>query len=248
MSKPPLALGGTMSVTSELRLKASLRINRDELWSNDGQLLARNCSYRCQAPEDEPVFEDTEDDTSLVGHLNYTLNDVYTCIMVWTPETQALLAKCIVALVSFDGRQSHLTQDISMLLPLAENCATNTNQGPQDQNMDIDGTVLFTHDAPKLIIDDRTLETGLALWVDFANNGAPERVYRVQMLVDDFPYLFLGVYSNWDPLRTVLDYMGEDKEHDDPDVVLEDQPVNMRRPFAEVYLVGTYDGANGHER
>ncbi|KAL3477034.1 hypothetical protein BJX99DRAFT_270185 [Aspergillus californicus] len=233
-----------------------------ERWATADQELRD--SYGCQAPEDEPGFEDTENDACLVGHLNYKPNDVYICFTAWTPEKQALLAKCIVALFSWDGSQSHLTQDMSMLLPFEEN--GNTNQGDQDivssfkfrqsvarpnfldMHMAQDGTVLFTDDAPKLIIDDRTLETGLALWVEFATNGAPERAYRSQILIEDFAYLFLEVYSNMDPLRNVLDQMGEDEEHEDPDVVLEDQPVDMRRPFAEVYIVGTYDGENGHEQ
>ncbi|KAL2819208.1 hypothetical protein BJX63DRAFT_382701 [Aspergillus granulosus] len=126
---------------------------------------------------------------------------------------------------------------MSMLLPFEEN--GNTNKGDQDivnsfkfrqsvarpnfpdMHMAQDGTVLFTDGAPKLIIDDRTLETGLALG---------------QMLIGDFASLFLEVYSNMDPLRNVLDQMGKDEEHEDPDVVLEDQPVDMRRPFAEVYI------------
>ena len=85
-----------------------------------------------------------------------------------------------------------------------------------------DGTVLFLDKAPKLIIDDRTLETGLALWVQFATNGTTQRAYRSQMLVDDFPNLFREVHSNQDPLEIVLEQMGEQEEHNNPEVILED--------------------------
>lgn len=46
---------------------------------------------------------------------------------------------------------------------------------------------LVQGDGPMLIIDDRTLETGLALWVQSATNGTRQRAYRSQMLIDDFP-------------------------------------------------------------
>jgi uncharacterized membrane protein len=87
-----------------------------------------------------------------------------------------------------------------------------------------DGTVLFLDDAPKLIIDDRTLETGLALWVQFATNGTRQRAYRVQMLIDDFPDLFREVHLNQEPLEIVLDQMGEEEEHENPEVILENDP------------------------
>lgn len=49
--------------------------------------------------------------------------------------------------------------------------------------MALDGTVLFADLAPKLIIDDRTLETGLTLWVRFETNGTKELTFRALMLM-----------------------------------------------------------------
>jgi hypothetical protein len=93
-----------------------------------------------------------------------------------------------------------------------------------DMHMAQDGTVLFLDDAPKLIIDDRTLETGLALWVQFTSNGTRQRAYRSQMLIDDFPSLFGEVRLNQDPLEIALDHMADDRKHYDPEVSLEDDP------------------------
>ncbi|OKO99957.1 hypothetical protein PENSUB_8174 [Penicillium subrubescens] len=95
-----------------------------------------------------------------------------------------------------------------------------------DMHMAQDGTVLFSDDGPKLIIDDRTLETGLALWVQFATNGTRQRAYRSQMLTDDFPDLFRGVHLNQDPLEIAMIHMGEreGEGYDDLEMILEDDP------------------------
>jgi hypothetical protein len=166
--------------------------------------------------------------------LNYRLNDVYVYISEWTPEKQALLTKCILALFAWDGGYEHLTQNISILTPFEDNQGDilDTFKFRQsvarpdflDMHMAQDGTVLFLDDAPKLIIDDRTLETGLALWVQFATNGTRQRAYRVQMLIDDFPDLFREVHLNQEPLEIVLDQMGEEEEHENPEVILENDP------------------------
>jgi hypothetical protein len=52
--------------------------------------------------------------------LNYRLNDVYVYISEWTPEKQALLTKCILALFAWDGGYEHLTQNISILTPFKD--------------------------------------------------------------------------------------------------------------------------------
>jgi hypothetical protein len=64
-----------------------------------------------------------------------------------------------------------------------------------DMHMTLDGTVLFTECEPKLIIDDRTLETGLGLWVQFRTNGTRERAYRTQMVMEEFPDFFRDIHA-----------------------------------------------------
>lgn len=81
--------------------------------------------------------------------------------------------------------------------------------------------MLFLDDASKLIIDDLTLETGLVFLVQFTTNGIRKRVYRSQMLNDDFSYLFREVHLNQESLEFALD--GDEEEHEDPDVILEDK-------------------------
>lgn len=87
-----------------------------------------------------------------------------------------------------------------------------------------DGTVLFLDDGPKLIIDDRTLETGLALWVQFTTNGTKQRAHRSQMLIDEFPYSFSEVHLNQDPLEIVLYQIRDREGHDESEVIWEDDP------------------------
>lgn len=132
----------------------------------------------------------------------------------------------------------HLTcdsdlDDMSMLLPIED------NQGDileifkfrlsvarpdfLDTYMTLDGTVLFTECEPKLIIDDRTLETGLGLWVQFKTNGTRERAYRTQMAMEEFPDLFRDIHSNMNTLENALQYMEGDKDPD-PEEILEDEP------------------------
>ncbi|KAJ5649797.1 uncharacterized protein N7484_003520 [Penicillium longicatenatum] len=108
-----------------------------------------------------------------------------------------------------------------------------------DMHMAQDGTVLFEDSFPKLIIDDRTLTTGLALWVEFANNGAPERVYRAQMVMEEFPEHFRQIRRNSDPLYDVMLYMEDDEKCQAPEGILENEPVDFNRPFAEVYVEHT---------
>lgn len=44
------------------------------------------------------------------------------------------------------------------------------------------------------------------------------------MLMDEFPDYFRGVKGNADPLEDALDDMGEEEEHEDPEVTLTDEP------------------------
>jgi hypothetical protein len=53
--------------------------------------------------------------------------------------------------------------------------------------MALDRTVLFRDCYAKLIIDDRTLETGLGLWVEFVTNGIYKKAYRAQTMMEDEP-------------------------------------------------------------
>ncbi|KAF4772398.1 hypothetical protein HAV15_004865 [Penicillium sp. str.  len=87
-------------------------------------------------------------------------------------------------------------------------------------HMALDGTVLFRDCSPKLIIDDRTLETGLGLWVDFATNGIYEIARRGQIMMEEFAHFYREI----------------DRDEDaDPREILEDEPVDMRRPLVEIY-------------
>ncbi|KAJ5322786.1 hypothetical protein N7452_011075 [Penicillium brevicompactum] len=200
-------------------------------------------SYETRAPEDEPLFEDPNNDACLAG-LSTDIEDVSICITKWTPETQAVLAKCLVALFGLDNGDIFLADNISMLLPVEDNQGDvietcNFRQSVArpdflDMHMTLDGTVVFKKCEPKLIIDDRTLQTGLGLWVQFQTNGTWQRAYRVQMIMQEFPDLFRDIHCNMNTLETTLDYMEEGGDAD-PDVILEDEPVDMRRPFMTIY-------------
>lgn len=175
----------------------------------------------------------SDQDACLVGLLNDRIDNVCVCITKWTPETQALLAKCLVALFGWDGGYEYLTDDMSMFLPMEDNQGDileifkfrQSVARPDflDMHMALDGTVLFTECEPKLIIDDRTLETGLGLWVQFETNGTRGRAYRTQMVMDEFPDLFRDIHANMNPLDSALIYMEGDRDPD-PGEILEDGP------------------------
>lgn len=59
-----------------------------------------------------------------------------------------------------------------------------------DMYMALDGTVLFRDYYAKLIIDDRTLKTGLGLWVEFATNGIYKKAYRAQIMMEEFAHFY----------------------------------------------------------
>ncbi|KAJ5907696.1 hypothetical protein N7495_000378 [Penicillium taxi] len=229
------------------------RRNLIERWATADQEFRDGYESRA---EDEPPFEiQNVHDPCLRGHLDFYLDDVFILISEWSTRTQALLAKCILALFDWDNNDEHLTQNMSLFMPLEDNKGDIIDNFKLRQSvvrpnfldmcMALDGTVLFVDVSPKLIIDDRTLETGLAIWLQFTTNGVRKRVYRTQLLTDDFPDHFRAVYSNNDPLEDVLQ---QNVEYSNEDPLVEDQPVNMRRPFMDVYQVGAYSGEDGHSR
>ncbi|KAJ5657699.1 uncharacterized protein N7484_001348 [Penicillium longicatenatum] len=203
--------------------------------------------YERRARVDEPPFDGPENDPCLSGYLSFQLDEVYVCISQWTAETQALLAKCIISLFGLDCGDGPLASEISLLMPLEENqCDLIDNfkfrqsvarPDFQDVHMMQDGTVVFANDTPKLIIDDHTLETGLALWIQYETNGFRERVYRVQLLSKEFPDLFRDVHLNMNSLEVTLGFMEDADEDEDENSYMfwQEKPVDMRRPFLEVY-------------
>ncbi|EAU29248.1 predicted protein [Aspergillus terreus NIH2624] len=212
-------------------------------WATADQAFRDN--YETRAPEDGREFEDPNDDACLTG-LIQRLDDVHICLTKWTPETQALLAKCLITLFGWMGDQEYMTTTMSMYYPLEDNQGNilDTFKFRQslarpdflDMCVTVKGTLRFSDFFPKLIIDDRTLETGLCLWVQYQNNGRQERAWRAQMFMDEFPLFFLAVHANSELLDEVLEYMENDRlEDEDPEVILEEKPVDMRRPFVEIF-------------
>ncbi|KAL4938765.1 hypothetical protein BDV06DRAFT_225691 [Aspergillus oleicola] len=90
---------------------------------------------------------------------------------------------------------------------------------------------------PKFIIDDRALETGLVLWVEYEDNGVPEYVYRVQ-----FVGKFFGDY--WARVKMgdgVEAALGDEVFYEEPDdekcdVAFKAQAVDCNRPLLDLYL------------
>ena len=130
---------------------------------------------------------------------------VYICITDLTPEKQALLAKCILALFPWESGWPFLADEMVMFVPFPT-CSTQEDvldtfkfhqsvARPNflDMHMAIDGTVLFQNGSGTLIIDDQTLETGLGLWAEFNANGNYNKAYRCQVIVEDFDAIFLDI-------------------------------------------------------
>ena len=133
------------------------------------------------------------------------------------------------------GDQEYMTTTMSMYYPLEDNQGNildtfkfrRSLARPDflDMCVTVKGTLRFSDFFPKLIIDDRTLETGLCLWVQYQNNGRQERAWRAQMFMDEFPLFFLAVHANSELLDEVLEYMENDRlEDEDPEVILEEKP------------------------
>ncbi|KAJ5558664.1 hypothetical protein N7461_002636 [Penicillium sp. DV-2018c] len=117
-----------------------------------------------------------------------------------------------------------------------------------DMHMALDGTVLFRDCYAKLIIDDRTLETGLGLWVEFATNGIYKKAYRAQIMMEEFAHFYREIGpGNQVPIEQALNYIEsqviyQDRDEDaDPREILEDEPVDMRRRLVEIYRGGEVD-------
>ncbi|KAJ5297521.1 hypothetical protein PENANT_c005G06122 [Penicillium antarcticum] len=111
-----------------------------------------------------------------------------------------------------------------------------------DMHMALDGTVFFRDCYAKLIIDDRTLETGLGLWVEFSTNGIYTKAYRAQMMMEEFAHFYCEIGpGNQVPIEQALIYIEsrviyQDRDKNvDPREILEDEPVDMRRPLVEIY-------------
>ncbi|KAJ5219970.1 hypothetical protein N7468_009174 [Penicillium chermesinum] len=184
--------------------------------------------YQSRAPEDEPSFFDG-------------------------PEMKALLAKAILGLFPWEEGWEFYGEEMVMFLPLEGNQdILETFKLQQsvarphflDMHMALDGTVLFKYCGPNLIIDDRTLETGLGLWVEFDTNGVYRTAYRVQIMSSDHAdlYRYVGP-GNQKPLWLAFEYiesyyypnLPEDR---DLKLILEDKPVDMRKAIVDIYMGG----------
>ncbi|KAJ5707880.1 hypothetical protein N7488_007681 [Penicillium malachiteum] len=140
-----------------------------------------------------------------------------------------------------------------MFLPLKENSSNILDSSKLqqsvarpnfiDMHMVLDGTVLFRDRYAKLIIDDRTLETGLGLWVEFGTTGVYEKAYRAQVMSEALAYCYREIGpGNQTPIERALEYIESRyidlDENRDPKIILEDEPVDMRKS-----LVGIYQGS-----
>ncbi|KAJ5922947.1 hypothetical protein N7516_010650, partial [Penicillium verrucosum] len=204
-------------------------------------------SYQSRAPEDEPILK--------IPNLQFTGNDVQNFCMVYfyttelTGKKEALLAKCILGLFPWEQGWEFLAEagEMIMFLPLEDNQEDipETFKFHQslarpnflDMHMALDGTVFFRDCYVKPIIDDRTIETGLGLWVEFATN-------------EEFAHFYCEVGpGNQVPIEQALNYIQSrviyqdcDEDADaDPREILEDEPVDMRRPLVEIYRGGEVD-------
>ncbi|KAI3226415.1 hypothetical protein DTO012A9_5463 [Penicillium roqueforti] len=211
-------------------------------------------SYQSRAPEDEPSFFEGPE----LADKTFGANDVQSSCMVYfyttelTPEKEALLAKCILGLFPWEDGWDFLADEMIVFVPPEDNKGNvlETFKFHQsvarpnflDMHMALDGTVLFRDCSPKLIIDDRTLETGLGLWVDFTTNGIYEIARRGQIMMEEFAYFYREIGpGNRVPIDQALNYIEDreiyiDRDEDaDPREILEDEPVDMRRPLVEIY-------------
>ncbi|KAJ5734045.1 hypothetical protein N7493_002831 [Penicillium malachiteum] len=211
-------------------------------------------SFQSRAPKDEPSFFDGPEfiDRSFVKSDAEDFCMVYICITELNEEKQALLAKCTLALFPWEDGEEFLADKIVMFLPLKENKSdildsfklqqSAARPNFLDMHMALDGTWLFRDRYAKLIIDDRTLETGLGLWVEFGTTGVYEKAYRAQMMSEALGYCYREIGpGNQTPIERALEYI-ESRYVDldanrDPHIILEEEPVDMRKP-----LVGIYQG------
>ena len=166
---------------------------------------------------------------------------VYFCITELTREKKALLAKCILGLFPWKEGWEFLADEMIVFLPLEDikgifsrhSSSTKVSPRPNflDMHMALDGTVLYRDCYAKLIIDDRTLETGLGLWVEFATNGIYKTAYRVRMMDGGIRHFYCEMGpGNQIPIEQALNYIKsrviyQDRDEDaDPREILEDEP------------------------
>ncbi|KAJ5632589.1 hypothetical protein N7490_008928 [Penicillium lividum] len=174
---------------------------------------------------------------------------VYICITELNKEKQALLAKAILGLFPWEDGEEFLADEIVIFLPVKDNQdILETFKLQQsvarpdflDMHMALDGTVLFRDCYPKLIIDDRTLETGLGLWVQFETNGSYETAYRAQIMSPDHAGCYRDIGpGNQRSIPLALQYIENGyldlDENRDPKIILEDESVDMRKPIVNIY-------------
>lgn len=163
---------------------------------------------------------------------------VYIYITELNEEKQALLAKAILGLFPWEEGEEFLADEIVMFLPVKDNQdILKTFKLQQsvarpdflDMHMALDGTVLFRDCYPKLIIDDRTLETGLGLWVQFETNGDYETAYRAQIMSAEHAEWYRDIGpGNQRSIPLTLQYIEyrypDLDENRDPKFILEDEP------------------------
>ncbi|PYI12692.1 hypothetical protein BO78DRAFT_356997 [Aspergillus sclerotiicarbonarius CBS 121057] len=219
-----------------------------ERWATAEQSF-RDAYERKASEHDEPAFEFDNHEPCCQGPGTH-VGGILINISAMTPEKQALLLKCIILMFHWEVgglSDEFIPQEVYLLAQDQDSCLpsfqlTQSVACPNflAMHMALDGTLLFLYPDPVLIIDDYTLETGLAGWVDFKTNLAPLQVYRKQIVHDQFTINLLCVHENGDFLETVLDYMVWDAEEkgepDDHEAVVSDEAVNMRLPLADLYF------------
>ncbi|KAJ5393064.1 uncharacterized protein N7487_010705 [Penicillium crustosum] len=179
-------------------------------------------SYQSRAPEDEPSFFEGPELACILG------------LFPWE-DGWDFLADEMIVFVPPEDNKGNVLETFKFHQSVAR-------PNFLDMHMALDGTVLFRDCSPKLIIDDRTLETGLGLWVDFATNGIYEIARRGQIMMEEFAHFYREIGpGNRVPIDQALNYIEDreiyiDRDEDaDPREILEDEPVDMRRPLVEIY-------------
>ncbi|KAJ5672601.1 hypothetical protein N7507_001728 [Penicillium longicatenatum] len=220
-----------------------------EEWATAGQEFRDG--YQSRAPGDEPSFfegPELRDESFIKSDVEGSCM-VYICNTELNEEKQALLAKAILGLFPWEEGEEFLADEIVMFLPVKDNQdILETFKLQQsvarpdflDMHMALDGTVLFRDCYPKLIIDDRTLETGLGLWVQFETNGIYETAYRAQLMSTEHAECYRDIGpGNQRSIPLALQYIEKRypdlDENRNPKFILEDKPVDMRKPIVDIY-------------
>ncbi|KAJ6018736.1 hypothetical protein N7522_000803 [Penicillium canescens] len=188
------------------------------------------------------------DDKNFTGNDDQNFCMVYFCTTELTREKEALLAKCVLGLFPWEEGLEFLADE--MILDILETFKFHQSVARPnflDMHMALDGTVLFRDCYAKLIIDDRTLETGLGIWVEFATNGIYKKAYRAQMMMEEFAHFYCEIGpGNQVPIEQALNYIEsqviyQDRDEDaDPREILGDEPRYVTAARGEVDLVDDY--------